>query len=107
MPEQLIPPFIADMDRQAETEQQRMRRANDIAILRAAVQQYPLTDYERRVIPKGVRPKRFVIGWECENCPYACEDHSLNTKFGIDYTDPREPSVPCVCLKDYYKRGGD
>jgi len=109
MPEQLTLPFVAEMDRQAgehaEVEQQRSRRANDIATLRSTVQQYPLTDYERRVIPKGVRPKRFVIGWECENCPYACEDHSLGNKFGIDYTDSWGPTVPCVCLKDYYKKG--
>lgn len=110
MPEQLTLPFIAEMDRQTaehtEAERQRMQRANDIAILRATVQQYPLTDYERRVLPKGVRLARFVIGWECENCPYATQDHSLGNKFGLDTSNPRDISVPLVCLKDYYKKGG-
>ena len=68
MPEQLTLPFIHEIDRQAaearEVKARRMKRANDIAILRASVRQYPLTNYERGVIPKGVRPARFVIGWE-------------------------------------------
>ena len=106
---QLALPFIAEMDRQAEAAKEkevaRMKRANEIAILRAHVQQHPLTDYERRVIPRGIRPARFVIGWECEKCPYACEDHSLGNKFGIDYTNQWGPSIPCVCLKDYYEKG--
>ena len=106
---QLTLPFIAELDHQAaearEAETQRMKRANNIAILRASVQQYPLTDYERGVIPKGVRPARFVISWECEVCPYATQDHSLGTKFGLDTTNPRGVSVPLVCLKDYYERG--
>ncbi len=106
---QLVLPFIAEMDRQAqearEAEARRMKRANAIALLRAHVRQHPLTDYERGVIPKGVRPARFVISWECEKCPYACEDHSLGNKFGIDYTSQWGPSVPCVCLKDYYEKG--
>ena len=101
--------FVAEMDRQAqearETESHRMKRANAIAILRACVQQYPMTKYERNVIPKGVRLSRFVIIWECEKCPYACQDHSLDNKFGIDYTNSRGTSVPLVCLKDYYKKG--
>ena len=109
MPEQLVLPFIAEMDRQdgerAEAERQRMKRANAIAHLRANVQQHPMTDYERRVVPKGVRLARFLIDWECEQCPYACEDHSLGNKFGIDYTNQWGPSIPCVCLKDYYKKG--
>ena len=107
--EQLTLPFIAQIDRQAaetrEAEAQRMKRANEIAILRASVRQYPLTDYERGAIPKGVRPARFVIGWECEVCPYACEDHSLGNKFGLDTTNPGRVSVPLVCLKDYYEKG--
>jgi len=81
-----------------------MKRANTIAILRSAVQQYPMTDHERQVVPKGVRLLRFVIGWECEVCPYACEDHSLDNKFGLDMSNPRGVSVPLVCLKDYYRR---
>lgn len=105
MPEQLTLPFIAEMDQQAEVEAQRMKRANAIAILRAIVQQHPLTDYERKVIPRGVRPARFVIRWECEVCPYACDDHSLGNKFGIDYSSQWGPSIPCVCLKDYYEKG--
>lgn len=100
--------FVAEMDRQAqearEAEAHRMKRANAIAILRAHVQQYPLTDYERSVIPKGVRPARFVIIWECEQCPYACQDHGLGNKFGIDYSNPRGVSIPLVCLKDYYEK---
>lgn len=107
--EQLLLPFIAEIDRQAEeareTEATRSKRANTIAILRPTVRQYPLTDYEREVIPKGVRPARFVIGWECEVCPYATEDHSLDNKFGLDTTNPSQVSVPLVCLKDYYKKG--
>ena len=109
MPEQLTLPFIHEIDRQAaearEVEARRMKRANTIAILRASVQQYPLTDYERGVIPKGVRPARFVISWECEVCPYATQDHSLDNKFGLDTTNPRGVSVPLVCLKDYYEKG--
>ncbi len=109
MPEQLVLPFITELDRQTtearEVEARRMKRANAIAILRATVQQYPLTDYERGVIPKGVRPARFVIGWECEVCPYATQDHSLDNKFGLDTTNPRHVSVPLVCLKDYYEKG--
>ncbi len=109
MPEQLVLPFIPEMDRQTtearEVEARRMKRANDIAILRASVRQYPLTDYERGVIPKGVRPARFVISWECEVCPYDTQDHSLGTKFGLDTTNPRGVSVPLVCLKDYYEKG--
>ncbi|GAI85975.1 unnamed protein product [marine sediment metagenome] len=101
--------FVVEMDRQAqevrETEARRMKRANAIAILRAHVRQHPMTDYERQVVPKGVRLARFVIDWECEKCSYACEDHSLGNKFGIDYTNPRGPSVPCVCLKGYYEKG--
>ena len=108
MPEQLTLPFIAQMDRQTaearETEAARSKRANAIAILRASVRQYPLTDYERGVIPKGVRPARFVIGWECEICSYATRDHSLDNKFGLDTTNPRGVSVPLVCLKDYYEK---
>lgn len=108
MPEQLVLSFITEIDRQAEeareTEARRMKRANAIAILRSAVQQYPMTDYERGVIPKGVRPARFVISWECKVCPYACEDHSLGTKFGLDYSKPGRVSVPLVCLKDWYKK---
>lgn len=108
-PEQLVLPFLPEMDRQAagerEAEAHKMKRANAIAILRASVRQYPLTDYERGVIPKGVRPARFVISWECEVCPYACEDHSLGNKFGLDHSEPDRVSVPLVCLKDYYKRG--
>ena len=106
---QLALPFITEMDRQAtearEAEAARSKRANAIAILRAHVQQYPMTDYERQVVPKGVRLSRFVIGWECEVCPYACEDHSLGNKFGLDTTNPRHMSVPLVCLKDYYEKG--
>ncbi len=109
MPEQLVLPFIPDLDRQAaearEVEAYRMKRANTIAILRAAVRQYPMTDYERQVVPRGVRLSRFVIGWECEVCPYACEDHSLGNKFGLDTTNPRHVSIPLVCLKDYYEKG--
>lgn len=109
MPKQLTLPFMDEMDRQEQerrkSEAHQSKRANAIATLRSIVCQYPLTDYERRVIPKGVRPKRFVIGWECENCPYATQDHSLDNKFGIDYTNPRGPSIPCVCLKDYYEKG--
>jgi len=109
MPEQLTFAFVAEIDRQVEeareVEARRMKRANAIAILRATVRQHPLTDYERRVIPRGVRPARFVISWECQKCPYAGEDHSLDNKFGIDYTNPRGPSIPCVCLKDYYEKG--
>jgi len=109
MPEQLVLPFIAEIDRQAEeakeTEARRMKRANAIAILRSAVRQYPMTDYERQVTPKGVRPARFVISWECEVCPYATQDHSLDNKFGLDTTNPRGVSVPLVCLKDYYEKG--
>ena len=109
MPEQLTLSFIPDMDRQAaearEVEARRSKRANTIAILRSAVQQYPMTDYERQVVPKGVRLSRFVIGWECEVCPYATHDHSLGNKFGLDTTNPRHVSVPLVCLKDYYEKG--
>ena len=109
MPEQLVLPFIPELDRQAaearEVEARRSKRANTIAILRSAVQQYPMTDYERQVVPKGVRLSRFVIGWECEVCPYATQDHSLGNKFGVDYTDRWGPSVPLVCLKDYYEKG--
>jgi len=105
MPKQLALPFVAEMDRQAEGEALRMKRANAITILRAAVRQYPMTDYERQVLPKGVRLARFVIKWECEKCPYACEDHSLGNKFGLDNTNPRGVSVPLVCLKDYYEKG--
>ena len=109
VPEQLVLPFISEIDRQAaearEVEARRMKRANAIAILRSAVRQYPMTDYERQVIPKRVRLKRFVIGWECKVCPYACEDHSLDNKFGLDTTNPRGVSVPLVCLKDYYEKG--
>jgi len=107
--EQLMLPFVAEMDRQAqearEAKARQMKRANDIAILKAHVQQHPMTDYERQVIPKGVRLAKFVIGWECEKCPYACDDHSLDDKFGIDYTNPWGPTIPCVCLKDYYEKG--
>ncbi|GAI95718.1 unnamed protein product [marine sediment metagenome] len=109
MPEQLVLPFIPELDQQAtevrEAETRRMKRANAIAILRASVRQYPLTDYEREVIPKGVRPARFVIDWECQKCPYATKDHSLDNKFGLDTTNPRYVSVPLVCLKDYYEKG--
>ena len=109
MPEQLTLPFITEMDQQAaeerEAEARRMKRANTIAILRSAVQQYPMTDYERQVVPKRVRLSRFVIGWECEVCPYATQDHSLGNKFGLDTTNPRHVSVPLVCLKDYYEKG--
>jgi hypothetical protein len=109
MPEQLTLSFVAEMDRQAEeakeVEERRMKRANTIAILKSTVRQHPMTDYERQVVPKGIRLARFVIGWECKKCPYACTDHSLGNKFGIDYTNPRGPSIPCVCLKDYYKKG--
>ena len=108
MPKQLTFSFVAEIDRQAqearEAEARRMKRANAIAILRATVQQHPLTDYERQVVPKGVRLARFVICWECERCPYACKDHSLGNKFGIDYTNRWGPSIPCVCLKDYYEK---
>ncbi|MBA7547337.1 hypothetical protein ES705_39756 [subsurface metagenome] len=109
MPEQLVLPFIPEIDRQAaearEVEARRSKRANAIAILRAHVQQYPMTEYERRVIPKGVRLSRFVIDWECEVCPYATQDHSLGNKFGLDTTNPRSVSVPLICLKDYYEKG--
>lgn len=110
MPKQLILPFMPEMDQRAaearEVAARRMKRANQIAILRAHVHQYPLTEYERQVIPKGVRPARFVIGWECEVCPYACEDHSLGNKFGFDLTGRGwGVTVPCVCLKDYYEKG--
>ncbi|GAI39514.1 unnamed protein product, partial [marine sediment metagenome] len=98
-----------EIDRQAaeerETEARRMKRANAIAILRSAVRQYPMTDHERQVVPKGVRLARFVIVWECQACPYATEDHSLGNKFGLDTTNPRAVSVPLVCLKDYYEKG--
>jgi len=106
---QLVLPFIPEIDRQAaetrEAEAYRMKRANTIAILRSAVRQYPMTDYERQIVPRGVRLSRFVIGWECETCPYATEDHSLDNKFGLDTTNPRHVSVPLVCLKDYYEKG--
>ncbi|GAH98352.1 unnamed protein product [marine sediment metagenome] len=73
MPEQLVLPFIHEIDQQAaearEIKAARSKRANAIAILRSAVQQYPMTDYERQVVLKGVRLSRFVIGWECEKCP--------------------------------------
>ncbi len=109
MPEQLVLPFIPEMDQQAaearEVEARRMKRANTIAILRSAVRQYPMTDYERQVVPKGVRLSRFVVGWECEVCPYATHDHSLGDKFGLDTTNPGHVSVPLVCLKDYYEKG--
>ena len=46
MPEQLVLPFITEMDRHAEDEREteacRMRRANAIAILRSTVQVQPL-----------------------------------------------------------------
>ena len=106
---QLVLPFIPEIDRQAaevrEAEARRMKRANAIAILRSAVHQYPITDYERQIVPRGVRLSRFVIGWECEVCPYATKDHSLYNKFGLDTTNPRGVSVPLVCLKDYYEKG--
>ena len=109
MPEQLVLPFIPEIDRQAaearETKAARSKRANAIAILRSAVRQYPMTDYERQVVPKGVRLSRFVIGWECEVCPYATHDHSLDNKFGLDTTNPRDISVLLICLKDYYEKG--
>jgi len=109
MPEQLTFSFVAGIDQQAEEASEleacRMKRANAIAILRAHVKQYPMTDYEQRVVPKGVRLSRFVIGWECEGCPYSTEDHSLGNEFGIDRSNPRGPSVPLVCLKDYYEKG--
>lgn len=105
MPEQLAFPFIEEMAQDAEAERKRMKRANQIAWLRATVKQYPMTDYERRVVPKGVRLRRFVIDWECELCPYACEDHSLGNKFGIDDTNPWGASTPLICLKDYYRKG--
>ena len=109
MPEQLVLPFIPELDRQAaearEAEARRSKRANAIAILRSTVRQYPMTDHERQVVPKGVRLSRFVIGWECEVCPYATQDHSLDNKFGLDTTNPRSVSVPLICLKDYYNKG--
>lgn len=108
---QLVLPFISKLNQQAtearETEAARSKRANAIAILRSAVRQYPMTAHERQVVPKGVRLSRFVIGWECEKCPYASEDHSLDNKFGLDTTNLRGVSVPLVCLKDYYKKYGD
>lgn len=107
--QQLVLPFIPEMDRQAtearKTEAAQSKRANAIATLRAHVQQYPMTEYERRVIPRGVRLSRFVINWECEACPYNTQDHSLENKFGLDTTNPRSVSVPLVCLKDYYEKG--
>lgn len=109
MPEQLTFSFVAEIAQQAEKAREleacRMKRANAIAILRAHVKQYPMTDYERRVVPKGVRLSRFVIGWECAGCPYAYKDHSLGNEFGIDRSAPWGPSVPLVCLKDYYEKG--
>lgn len=109
MPDQLTLSFVAEMDRQAEeakeVKDRRMKRANTIAIFKSIVRQHPMTEHERRVIPQGVRLARFVIRWECEKCPYACTDHSLGNKFGIDYTNPHGSTMTCVCLKDYYEKG--
>lgn len=111
MPEQLTFPFVAEADLQAELLREaaalRMKRANTIALLRAHVKQNPMTDYERQVVPKGIRLARFVIGWECEDCPYATKDHSLGNKFGTDRSNPRGLSCPLVCLKDYYEKYGN
>lgn len=106
---QLTLPFVAEMDQLAqearEAKTRQMKRANEIAILRSHVRQYPMTDYERQVIPNGVRLARFVIGWECKQCQYATHDHSLGNKFGLDHSEPGHISIPLVCLKDYYEKG--
>jgi hypothetical protein len=58
------------------------------------VERHPLTAEEKAALPKGVRPSRFVIQWECDKCEYGPHDHSLGWRY---------PTL--VCLKDLVKRG--
>lgn len=107
MPNQTDLPFLAEIDKQTQrqlvADSIRMQRANERAILKAHIKQNPITPHERLFIPKGIRLARFVSFSECRKCPYAEQDHSLNNKFGTDHTDPLGPTVPCICLKDYFK----
>ena len=65
-----------------------------ISLLRSMVERYPLTEEEKRALPKGVRPSRFVILLECDKCEYSCHDHTLAWRYPMK-----------VCLKDLVKRG--
>lgn len=100
--------FIAEMERAAEqvrkSAAERMRKVNEAAILREIVRKYPMTAYERKVIPEGVRLYRFISISECRVCEYAYCDHSLNNMFGIDRSVKGRVSVPLICLKDWYKK---
>jgi len=65
-----------------------------ISTLRSMVERHPMTEEERRALPKGVRLSRFVIQWECDACEYPSHDHTLGWKYPMK-----------VCLKDLVRRG--
>jgi hypothetical protein len=87
--------FIAEIDYQAtvdkEARQATSHQANNDAIWRWHMKDYPITDEDRQWLPAGVRICHFVHPSECEVCPteLCCEDHTEGWKWGGK-----------VCLKD-------
>lgn len=105
---QLALSFIAEMERSSDQRRkaaaERSRGANEVAILEAIIRSNPMTAYERKVIPEGVRLSRAVPFPECRDCEYATSDHSLEGRFGLDRSEKGRVTVPLICLKDWYKR---
>lgn len=66
-----------------------IKRRNQAAIDKAIREQYPMTPEERAWLPPGVRLARFMPLAECEECNFACEDHTLGCRFASK-----------ICVKD-------
>ena len=68
------------------------KKGNQDAILSSIKKHYPMTEEEKRALPRGVRLARFVHPGECEHCPLAFQDHTEAWKWPTK-----------VCLKDLRK----
>ncbi len=64
-------------------------------------ERYPITEFEKAMVPEGVRLVRFVPRTECEKCQLAVEDHILWSAG----PDPQGAFIK-VCLKDLRSRDG-
>jgi len=100
--------FLDEIDEQVRKEKEREReyskRRNADYHLKHCLKEYPITDYERKVIPEGVRASRHVNHLECERCEFDCYDHTLGGRFGR-YRDHGNMCVVKICLKDMVLKG--
>ncbi len=71
-----------------------MNRHWQDAIHRSMRKRYPMTDLERRFLPRGVRPSRLVHPAECDHCELAYQGHDFGWWFDS-----------LVCLKDLRRLG--